>query len=34
LLLGSDWHGELNLKDPQTMERFNAYVGKAAKKAA
>ncbi|WP_456679494.1 hypothetical protein [Bradyrhizobium sp. S3.7.6] len=32
LLLGSDWYGTLNLKDPQTMERFNAYVGK--KKAA
>jgi hypothetical protein len=31
LLLGSDWYGTLNLKDADTMERFNAYVGKKAK---
>lgn len=29
LLLGSDWFGSLNLKDKETMDRFNAYVGKA-----
>ena len=27
LLLGSDWTGTLNLKDPQSMTRFNDYVG-------
>lgn len=30
LLLGTDWHGELNFHDKETMDRFNAYVGKAA----
>jgi hypothetical protein len=29
LLLGSDWYGTLNLKDQETMARFDAYVGKA-----
>jgi hypothetical protein len=29
LLLGTDWYGTLNLKDKETMERFNAYVGNA-----
>lgn len=29
LLLGTNWYGEINLKDKQTMDRFNAYVGKA-----
>jgi hypothetical protein len=29
LLLGSDWQGVINLHDKQTMDRFNAYVGKA-----
>ena len=28
LLLGSDWYGEIDFNDPDTMERFNAYVGK------
>lgn len=28
LLLGSDWHGSLDLSDKDTMERFNAYVRK------
>ena len=28
LLLGTSWSGVLNLKDKQTMDRFNAYVGK------
>jgi hypothetical protein len=32
LLLGQDWYGVMNLKDKETMDRFNAYVG--AKKAA
>jgi hypothetical protein len=32
LLLNSDWNGVLNLKDKESMERFNAYVGR--KKAA
>jgi hypothetical protein len=29
LLLGTDWYGELNLNDKESMDRFNAYVGKA-----
>jgi hypothetical protein len=29
LLLGSDWYGQLDLHDEDTMARFNAYVGKA-----
>ena len=29
ILLGQDWYGEMNLKDKETMDRFNAYVGKA-----
>jgi hypothetical protein len=28
LLLGTGWSGVLNLKDKQSMDRFNAYVGK------
>jgi hypothetical protein len=28
LLLGTNWHGTLNLRDKQTMDRFHAYVGK------
>jgi hypothetical protein len=28
LLLDTDWTGTLNLKDKETMDRFNAYVGK------
>jgi hypothetical protein len=28
LLLGTSWSGVLDLKDKQTMDRFNAYVGK------
>lgn len=28
LLLNSDWNGVLDLKDKESMERFNAYVGK------
>ncbi|HMF47475.1 MAG TPA: zeta toxin family protein, partial [Candidatus Saccharimonadales bacterium] len=32
LLLNSDWNGVLDFKDKETMDRFNAYVGK--KKAA
>jgi hypothetical protein len=28
LLLGTDWNGVLDLKDRETMDRFNAYVGK------
>jgi hypothetical protein len=28
-LLGTDWNGTLNLKDKETMDRFNAYVGKS-----
>jgi GNAT superfamily N-acetyltransferase len=31
LLINSDWYGELNLRDKETMERFNAYVGKKAR---
>jgi hypothetical protein len=34
LLLGTDWNGELNLHDKETMDRFHAYVGKAKAKAA
>jgi hypothetical protein len=34
LLLGTDWYGALNLKDKETMDRFNAYVGKAKAKPA
>ena len=30
LLLGTGWSGVLNLKDPESMARFNKYVGKAA----
>jgi hypothetical protein len=30
LLLGSDWNGVIDLHDKQTMDRFNAYVGKKA----
>jgi hypothetical protein len=33
LLLGTDWNGVLDLHDKETMDRFNAYVGKASKKA-
>ena len=29
LLLGTSWSGKLNLKDKDSMDRFNAYVGKA-----
>jgi hypothetical protein len=29
LLLGTSWAGVLDLKDPEAMQRFNAYVGKA-----
>ena len=32
LLLNSDWYGTLNLKDPESMARFNAFVGKAKDK--
>jgi hypothetical protein len=32
LLLGTDWNGKIDFSDPETMSRFNAYVGK--KKAA
>ncbi|MBO0716116.1 MAG: hypothetical protein J2P55_02115, partial [Rhizobiales bacterium] len=31
LLLGTDWNGSLDLNDPETMERFNAYVAKGKK---
>ena len=31
LLLKSDWYGTLDLHDPDTMTRFNAYVGKRKK---
>jgi hypothetical protein len=31
LLLNSDWYGALNLKDKESMDRFNAYVGKHKK---
>lgn len=34
LLLGTDWYGELNLKDKQSMGRFNAYVGRGKEKHA
>jgi hypothetical protein len=34
LLLGSDWYGELDLHDEETMKRFNAYVGKAKRAEA
>lgn len=30
MLLGTDWSGVLNLHDKETMDRFNAYVGKKA----
>jgi hypothetical protein len=29
MLLGSDWEGVIDLHDKETMDRFNAYVGKA-----
>ena len=32
LLKGTDWYGKLDLHDGETMERFNAYVGKAKAK--
>lgn len=28
LMLGCSWNGYLNLKDPEAMERFDAYVGR------
>jgi hypothetical protein len=28
LLLGTNWSGKFNLKDPAMMERFNSYVGR------
>ena len=28
LLLNQSWSGSLNLKDPETMDRFNAYINK------
>jgi hypothetical protein len=31
LLLGTDWSGALDLHDKETMDRFNAYVGKGKK---
>jgi hypothetical protein len=34
LLLGTNWYGELNLNDKESMDRFNAYVGKAKPAAA
>jgi lambda family phage portal protein len=34
LLLGTDWFGELDFNDEETMGRFNAYVGKAANASA
>jgi hypothetical protein len=34
LLLGSDWYGELDLNDEDSMARFNAYVGKVKPHAA
>jgi hypothetical protein len=34
LLLGSDWNGELNFHDKDSMDRFNAYVGKTKPAAA
>jgi hypothetical protein len=34
LLLNSDWYGSLNLNDKESMDRFNAYVGKSKKAAA
>lgn len=33
LLIDSDWYGTLDLRDKETMDRFNAYVGKASKAA-
>lgn len=33
LLLGTDWNGTLDLHDQETMDRFNAYVGKEKPKA-
>jgi hypothetical protein len=33
MLLNTDWNGTLNLKDKASMDRFNAYVGKAKKAA-
>jgi hypothetical protein len=33
LLLGSDWTGVIDLRDKDTMERFNAYISKAKKGA-
>jgi hypothetical protein len=34
LLLGRSWNGVLNLKDPESMARFKAYVGKGEQRAA
>lgn len=34
LLLGSDWNGAIDLKDKDTMTRFNAYVGGRKKPSA
>lgn len=34
LLLGTDWQGELDLEDKETMDRFNAYIGKDKPRAA
>jgi hypothetical protein len=34
LLLGTDWYGAIDFNDKETMERFNAYVGKGKAKAA
>lgn len=31
LLLGTDWNGSLNLKDAESMNRFNTYVSKPKK---
>jgi hypothetical protein len=28
LLIDADWYGVLDLADKETMDRFNAYVGK------
>jgi len=34
LLIDTDWNGVLNLKDKESMDRFNAYVHKAKPQAA
>jgi lambda family phage portal protein len=34
LLLGTDWSGKLSFSDKESMDRFNAYVGKGKQRAA